>query len=244
MRRWARRAIIGLETIKVTTMRACLPFAFVAAATLAACQPAATPAPALTTPDVVPAAPPAHPSAQALPPVRGQFVIGKDGYGITLCGETTQHIVGLDGQAKAFVDEAANKGLREFFVEGFGSTPAAGGGSIDRIERAYTEGPACKGETTPFLFKAVGTEPFWSAAVAQGTLSFERPDAPAVTGDFGGSPMHGDQRRFFANTATGPLEIQFTRATCTDGMSDSLYAWTAVAKFDGKEWKGCGYAGE
>lgn len=226
-------------------MRACLPFAIVAAATLAACQPAATPAPpAAATPEAVPAAPPTEPVVPSLPPVRGQFVIGKDGYGITLCGETQQHIVGLNGQAKTFVDAAATNGLREFFIEGFGSTPAAGGGSIDRIERAYTEGPACKGEATPFLFKAVGTEPFWSAAVAQGTLSFERPDAPAATGDFGGSPMQGDQRRFFATTANGPLEIQFTRATCTDGMSDALYAWTAVAKFDGKEWQGCGYAGE
>lgn len=227
-------------------MRAPLPVAFVAATALAACQPAAAPDPTVSTPPEAKAVvgPPELPPVQALPPVRGQFVIGKDGYGITLCGETTQHIVGLDGQAKAFVDAIAKNGMREFFVEGFGSTPAAGGGSMDRIERAYAEGPGCQGEATPFLFKAVGTEPFWSAAVAQGRLSLERPDAPAVTGDFGGSPMRGDQRRFFATTTNGPLEIAFTRAICTDGMSDSMYAWTAVVTFEGEKLQGCGYAGE
>lgn len=220
------------------------PVLVAASLALAACQPTPPSPPAAATPTVVPAAPAAEPPPVAAPSLRGRFVIGKDGYGLTRCGETDQHIIGLDGQAKAFVDEVAKNGLREFFIEGFGTAPAAGGGSIDRIERAYTEGPACKGEATPFLFKAVGTEPFWSASVAQGTLSFERPDAPAATGAFGGSPMHGDQRRFFATTSSGPLEVQFTRAACNDGMSDGVYAWTAVATFDGKEWKGCGYAGE
>ncbi len=227
-------------------MRAAFPLAFVAATALTACQPASAPSAPVPVAPVGHAATPSHesPSAPVLPPVRGQFVIGKDGYGITLCGETTQHIVGLDGQAKAFVGAIAKNGMREFFVEGFGSTPAAGGGSIDRIERAYAEGPGCQGEATPFLFKAVGTEPFWSASVAQGKLSFERPDAPAISADFGGSPMHGDQRRFFATTPNGPLQIAFTRATCSDGMSDSLYAWTAVVTFEGKQLQGCGYAGE
>lgn len=35
--------------------------------------------------------------------LRGQFVIGKDGYGLTLCGEQTQRRVGLSAEAEAFV---------------------------------------------------------------------------------------------------------------------------------------------
>jgi len=85
-----------------------------------------------------PATPPATPVAEPAPPVpapvpakvaeqrlRGQFVIGKDGYGITLCGEPTQRIVSLGPQANALGGELARNGPREFFVGGFGRLAGA-----------------------------------------------------------------------------------------------------------------------
>lgn len=220
----------------------------VATLTLAtACRPATAP----TAPEAAAAAPtPAAPVPAAAPVtipeerLRGQLVIGKDGYGITLCGEQTQRIVGLGPQANALVGAMAESGAREFFVDGFGTVTAGTGQNIARIERATTEGPGCETVAPPFLFKALGTEPFWAVTIAEGMLRLERLDATPLSGDFAGTPMRGDKRQFSTTTSEGPVLVKFERTPCSDGMSDSRYAWTARLTFEGKEWQGCAYAGE
>jgi len=218
----------------------------VATLTLAtACQPVAGPASpdtAVTAP--APAAVPPAPLPMAEERLRGQLVIGKDGYGITLCGEQTQRIVGLGPQANALVGAMAESGAREFFVDGFGTVTAGTGQNIARIERATTEGPGCETVAPPFLFKALGTEPFWAVTIAEGLLRLERLDATPLSGDFAGTPMRGDKRQFSTTTSEGPVLVKFERTPCSDGMSDSRYAWTARLTFEGKEWPGCAYAGE
>ncbi len=218
----------------------------VATLTLAtACQPVAGPASpdtAVTAP--APAAVPPAPLPMAEERLRGQLVIGKDGYGITLCGEQTQRIVGLGPQANALVGAMAESGAREFFVDGFGTVTAGTGQNIARIERATTEGPGCETVAPPFLFKALGTEPFWAVTIAEGLLRLERLDATPLSGDFAGTPMRGDKRQFSTTTSEGPVLVKFERTPCSDGMSDSRYAWTARMTFEGKEWQGCAYAGE
>jgi len=210
-----------------------------------ACQKNSGPATPAATPVAEPAPPaPAAPVATPEVRMRGQLVIGKDGYGITLCGETTQRIVGLGAQANALVGEMAAKGAREFFVDGFGNAPADTGGDIARIERASTEGPGCDATEPPFLFKAVGTEPFWSVTLAEGQLRLARPETPEQSGPFAGSPMMGEHRTFTTTTSGGPVTLRFDHATCSDGMSDALYGWTATLRADEKDWKGCAYAGE
>jgi len=133
----------------------------VATLTLAtACRPATAP----TAPEAAAAAPtPAAPVPAAAPVtipeerLRGQLVIGKDGYGITLCGEQAQRIVGLGPQANAMVAAMAESGAREFFVDGFGTAHTDTGLNIARIERAYNEGAGCEAVASPFFFKALGT---------------------------------------------------------------------------------------
>ncbi len=229
------RFLIAMSVATLTLATACQPVAGPASPDTAVTAPA---------PAAVPPAPAPVPVPMAEERLRGQLVIGKDGYGITLCGEQTQRIVGLGPQANALVGAMAESGAREFFVDGFGTAHTDTGRNIARIERAYTEGPGCEAVAPPFFFKALGTEPFWAVTVAEGVLRLERPDAAPLSGDFAGTPMRGDKRQFSAMTSEGPVLVKFERTPCSDGMSDSRYAWTARLTFEGKEWPGCAYAGE
>ena len=92
----------------------------VGALVLAACghreapATAAPPAPAASAP-VSPAAITHHGRG-----LRGLAVVGKDGYGITRCGEQQQQIMQLTPSAKPFLDKFLAGGAHEFFVEAEG----------------------------------------------------------------------------------------------------------------------------
>ena len=204
---------------------------------LSACNQAPSP-PAAPTP---PEAPPPPAMVESL---RGQFVIGKDGYGLTLCGETEQHRLQLDEHAEAFLAKFAESGKREFYVEAYGLRPATGPWQLQRFERALAEGKACDDAGGTFLFKAVGTEPFWSATAALGQLRFERAGETALAGDISAPQIDADIQRYSASVEGGDLAVTLSPTLCSDGMSDNLYAWTAELSFAGDTWKGCAYFGE
>jgi len=155
-----------------------------------------------------------------------------------------RRVLGPRPKAIALLPAMAETAARDSLVAGFGPAHTDTGRNIARIERATTEGPGCEAVAPPFLFKALGTEPFWAVTIAEGMLRLERPDAAPLSGDFAGTPMRGDKRQFSTTTSEGPVLVKFERTPCSDGMSDSRYAWTARMTFEGKEWQGCAYAGE
>ena len=78
---------------------------------------AASAAPAADAVAVPVAAAPAEPSAMRL---RGAGEMGKDGYGITLCGEDQQRIATLEPAAQAVLDAFVSAGHREFRMDAVG----------------------------------------------------------------------------------------------------------------------------
>jgi uncharacterized membrane protein len=43
--------------------------------------------------------------------------------------------------------------------------------------------------------------------------------------------------------ATGKLRLRLTPGFCSDGMSDTLYAWSATVEAPDLQLKGCGFRG-
>lgn len=197
--------------------------------------------------------PPAAPSTASAAPspvqptlgrLRGQMVMGKDGYGLTACGETMQQIVSFSPEAQAFVDGFLTAGAREFFIDAWAMQEAGGGAQIQRVERVQVEGHGCAEVPGSFIFKAHGNEPFWALAIAGESLSFEQPDAAPVVAPFDGLRQDGDSQQLHAVTADGTMDVTLRRRPCSDGMADATFAWTAEVNFKGQLWKGCAYAGE
>ena len=217
-----------------------------AAALLAACadQP---PAPANAPVPVAPtaSAPAASPAAitRRGRGLRGNAVLGKDGYGITPCGEQQQRIMEIAPGEKAFLDAYLEGGAREFFVEAEGRETEQGHLFVTRFHRLYSEGPGCTAQLDPTAFVAWGNEPFWAASDAGGTLRLERPGAEPLLATRSEARAENGEWIVEGQTASGTLSLRLLPGLCRDGMSDALYAWSAVAQSGDTELKGCGFPG-
>ena len=228
---------------------------------LSACNRAPESAPAAATP-ATPAPAEAAANANALPPppmeaapiatapaesaaqrVRGNGVMGKDGYGIAPCGESAQRMADFGPEAAPVLDTFLASGTREFFIDAWAAPGADGRLAITRVERIYSEGPGCDEALGGVVFFARGNEPFWSVRSGQDGVTLERPGVAPVTGPFTGVTDVSGGRRIESETASGKLLVQLTPAPCSDGMSDSIYGWTAKASLRNEEWSGCGFAG-
>lgn len=98
-------------------------------------------------------------------------------------------------------------------------------------------GPARK--PVPPTFRALGTEPFWSAAYESGKLTWSTPEQPnGVTVPIRRADANGQA------TVTGKLdgrdfELQVRRETCSDGMSDAVYPLSVVRRIGDDTKAGC-----
>lgn len=89
--------------------------------------------------------------------------------------------------------------------------------------------------------RLVGTEPFWGGTVAGGNLRYTSPENQA------GEVI--SVRRFAGNSGLGfsgtrggrPIDLTITRGTCSDGMSDRSYPYTATLRLDTEQRSGCAW---
>lgn len=177
--------------------------------------------------------------------LRGQMVLGKDGFGITPCGESVQRIASFDSATQVFVDRFLAGGAHEFFIDAWAAQRADGGLEINRIERVGGDARDCTEHgLSGVVFKAHGNEPFWGLTLSSDTLVLERPEVAPLTATIDGSDNDGGARRIHATSAAGKIEMRLQRTPCSDGMSDALYAWTAQVQVGGQTLKGCGYSGQ
>jgi len=213
----------------------------------AACSPPSPPSPppapaaAASAPAPVDAAPVA--TGPAWQRLRGAGLVGKDGYGLDLCGEASQRIAVLDPAAQRMLDAFLDQGARSFRFDGWGEPTAEGRVRVVSFERLAPEGLSCEESLDGFSAKAVGTEPFWAIEVAAHGTSLQRPDAPEALGSTRVLADSPTEKRYASDTGAGLLELTLVAGDCSDGMSDTLYGWTARASLAGESLAGCGYAG-
>lgn len=93
--------------------------------------------------------------------------------------------------------------------------------------------------TLPARFRATGTEPFWGAEVAGSTLRYSTPEFP----DGAAVPVTRsikDGAVVFSGTIDGkPIELAVSAGPCSDGMSDTIYPWSASRTIGPDIERGC-----
>ena len=90
-------------------------------------------------------------------------------------------------------------------------------------------------------FGARGTEPFWRADVAGGSVKITQPDAPEIVATNAGPAVTGDRATWTAQAGATHVVLTVTKSACSDGMSDLAYAYTAELKLGDRTLKGCGF---
>ncbi len=86
-------------------------------------------------------------------------------------------------------------------------------------------------------YKAGGTEPFWSLAIAPRTIVFEHMDRPKVT-QATPKPRKTKFGRMYWTRRMSVAIID--NQPCSDGMSDRTYPDRVQVSVDGRQFSGCG----
>lgn len=182
--------------------------------------------------------------AQAGPArIRGEVVVGKDGFAIVPCNADRQQRVRFTPAAQRLVDRFLEAGgARPFFLDGWGMADANAMLAIDRIERLHTEGVRCGHAIEQAIFVARGQEPFWSIRLDSAQLVLTRPGERVQSMP---ATMHaGDAGAYRWSSAAGEgWEVTVTPGYCADGMADAATGWRATLIAQGETLQGCAYRG-
>lgn len=221
-------------------------FALCLTAALAACKPAAEPAPAAP---AEPAAPAAEPVAAA-PAAAINFQCGDERISARFDNTAGNVTLSIGGQPLVLPQAVAASGARyaddqgnEFWNKGSNATLTRSG--QPPVECAQTElsSPWDQARERGVGFRAVGQEPGWFVEVGQG----ETPDLHATL-DNGTRQLEVAQAQPLAegagfsgkSTDGQAVELRVVREACTDTMSGEAFEASAQLKVADQTFKGCG----
>ncbi|MGH8025978.1 MAG: hypothetical protein ACREO0_04530 [Pseudoxanthomonas sp.] len=185
--------------------------------------------------------PPGEPSVAEVRRIRGEALVGKDGYGLTPCGSDRQRILALSAEAQVFLDRFLQPGGKlEFFLEAW-AREKDGKLEVVAIERAHTEGPRCEAAREQVQFVASGTEPFWSLQLSPTGWLLQRPDSPPL--QVQATPAKRGAGYAWAS-ASPQSTVEIVPGYCADGMADAASAWQAKVSLGDLRLTGCAHRGE
>jgi uncharacterized membrane protein len=88
-------------------------------------------------------------------------------------------------------------------------------------------------------FQALGTEPFWAVEVTPGRLSYSTPENQKGTEFPAQRTVEGEALVWTGTFEGSKFTLRIAPGTCSDGMSDTVYAYTAMVAFAGETRQGC-----
>lgn len=95
-------------------------------------------------------------------------------------------------------------------------------------------------EGEPLLaYRVVGTEPFWGVRVDGDTLHFTTLEDQAGKHLTGTHTLREDGIRYVGNDGATAFELDIARGECSDGMSDTVYAFKASFRYGATDYQGC-----
>jgi uncharacterized membrane protein len=95
-------------------------------------------------------------------------------------------------------------------------------------------------EGEPLLaYRVVGTEPFWGIRVEGDALHFTTMEDQVGKHLTGTHTLRDDGIRYVGSDAGTAFELDLEREQCSDGMSDTVYAFKASFRYGTTDYSGC-----
>lgn len=95
-------------------------------------------------------------------------------------------------------------------------------------------------ESEPLLaYRVVGTEPFWGIRVEGEALHFTTMEDQVGKHLTGTHTLRDDGIRYVGSDAGTAFELDLEREQCSDGMSDTVYAFKASFRYGTTDYSGC-----
>ena len=238
---------------------------------LAACsrqaeQPAATVpdsnAPASTSVAEQPAMPaqPEPPADSSLSIKRGIVMLAQDRMTFRPCNDKAELwlLDQSDGVLRETFEGEMQKGPAMLYVEAYGERAPvaddiaearayAGTFVLEEVTYAGVQGQVrgCDEPAASYVVAARGSEPFWAVEVGDDGIVWRQPAEPKEIAL--GAPQTQDAEgavRYHATGSGHSLELLIDAQTCRDSMSGELFAYSARAVLDSKEFTGCARVGK
>lgn len=92
------------------------------------------------------------------------------------------------------------------------------------------------------IFRAFGTEPFWSVHVEDTRLTYTTPENSAGTVMEGTRKTLADGVEMSGQHDGQPFVLTVMTDTCSDGMSDTMHNLVSKFRYGETDYKGCGEA--
>jgi uncharacterized membrane protein len=109
--------------------------------------------------------------------------------------------------------------------------------------RSGRAGPSSSAPPDTVEYLAHGNEPFWAVRVTRTGIQFLEPDnQEGVAGAYASPTREGTVlvfRTVLRDSAGTPLELTLEEGRCSDGMSDRVYDYAAMARVGERVLRGC-----
>jgi uncharacterized membrane protein len=206
---------------------------------------------------------PAQPEAPAdssLSIKRGIVMLAQDRMTFSPCNEKAELwlLDQSDGVLRQTFESEMQKGPAKLYVEAYGERAPvsediaaakayAGTFVLEEVTYAGVQGQVrgCDAPAPSYVVAARGNEPSWSVEVGDSNIVWRQPaDPKEITL---AAPQTQDAEgavRYHAAGNGHDLELLVDAQTCRDSMSGELYAYSARAVLDGKEFSGCARVGK
>ncbi|MBW7932773.1 MAG: hypothetical protein H3C62_04005 [Gemmatimonadaceae bacterium] len=191
-----------------------------------------------------------RPAPPAPPPLAYQrgalFVDADSALRFAACGTTAEVMVtdAPDARLREAV-QAVNGALRDsLFIEFLADTTQGRVVVRDALfATSLVEGSRCDQPRPPFLWVAVGVEPFWRVTYDGSQMVIERPEPPReLVFDAKPAEVRGTLTTISGTRALGKvhdLKLGLLRETCRDGMSSAWYPYRAEVRVGDEALAGC-----
>jgi putative lipoprotein len=233
-------------------------------------QPMPSAAPDTTAPSALPSAAVTQQQsapAQSEPPAdsslaikRGVAMLAQDRMTFRPCDEKTELwlLDQSDGVLRQTFEGEMQKGPAMLYIEAYGERAPvaediaearayAGTFVLEEVTYAGVQGQVrgCDQPAATYIVAARGNEPFWGVEVGDNGIVWRQPAEPKEIAL--GAPQTQDAEgavRYHASGNGHELELFVDAQTCRDSMSGELFAYSARAVLDGKEFTGCARVGK
>lgn len=141
------------------------------------------------------------------------------------------------GSGARYADDQGN----EFWNTGRDARLTLAGQSAVDCTEAATASPWEAARARGAAFRALGTEPGWTAELGSGASPSLHADLDYGERRVQVPQMKSDADAFTGTTADGvAVRLQTTRESCSDGMSDATYPASVTLKVGATTYRGCG----
>jgi putative lipoprotein len=204
--------------------------------------------------------PPEPPADSSLSIKRGVAMLAQDRMTFRPCNEKAELwlLDQSDGVLRQTFEAEMQKSPAMLYVEAYGERAPvaediaearayAGTFVLEEVLYAGVQSQVrgCDEPAPSYIVAARGNEPFWAVEVGDSNIVWRQPAEPKEIAL--GAPQTQDAEgavRYHASGNGHDLQLLVDAQTCRDSMSGELFAYSARAVFDGKEFNGCARVGK